>query len=65
MTYHGRGAFELSEAEDGGCCVVEDVQEGYSDGGQLCYSNSLAASSPRGFFLRTRKTVSTSSMYLM
>lgn len=63
LVTHDRGlTLELSEAEDGGSGVVEDVEERYSS----AKLRSLGpVHSPRGFFLRTRKTVSMSSTYLM
>ena len=58
-------AVQLRIAEGGGSTVVEDVEEslgGYNE--DTWMNNPSREDTPRGFFLRARKTVSMSSTYL-
>jgi hypothetical protein len=62
--HHGCLAIQLSETEHGGGGVMENVKEGCKEQVSTHYIGK-EIDQPKGFFLRAKKTVSSSSRYLM
>lgn len=57
-------SLELGVAQNGSSGVVENVEERYCDQSLAC-RKGMVIHIPRGFFFKTRNTVSMSSTYLM